>query len=110
MFNDDYCISIISEFKPEYYTLKNVHLVDGKIHYTTKDKSKSIEFLTCAVKTASSQLDRKSYETVVTNAISEQLRPTVHSAAMAGNSMKDDRIEPMASATKKQRLEKTAPA
>ena len=87
-----------------------MHLVDGKNHYTTEDESKSIEFLTCAVKTASRQLDRKSYETVVTNAISEQLRPTVHSAAMAGNSMKDDRIEPMASATKKQRLEKTAPA
>ena len=85
--------------------------MDGKIHYTTEDESKSLEFLTQAVKAASNQLDRESYKTVVTKAISEQHKPTVSSAATAGNSLKDDRVEPMASAMKKQRLEKPqAPA
>ena len=79
----------------------------GKIHYTAKDERKSTEFLTRAVKAASSQLDCASYDAVVTDMTREQIKPKLSSAANDGNAMQCDSVEPTASVTKKQKVEKT---
>ena len=85
--------------------MKNVNIVDGKIHYTAKDVSKSTKFLTQAARDASCQLDSASYEMVVTEVARRKIRPPPCPLVNTGTGLQHSNADPTASAIKKQRVE-----